>query len=132
MHFRVAANSKDLGGKPARGLCAHLPWLGAALSRKNGTDLFTLVHSDSPAEVAGIAPGDEAVAIDGLRLTASNIDRRLRNYRAGDKATITVFRDHILMRHQLTLENMPEDTGYLTIAANADDAEDAQRCAWLN
>jgi len=132
LHFRVAANSKDLGGKPARGLCAHLPWLGAALSRRNGTDLFTLVHSGSPAEVAGIAPGDEAVAIDGLRLTASNIDRRLRNYRAGDKATITVFRDHILMRHQLTLENMPEDTGYLTIAANADDADDAQRSAWLN
>ena len=132
LHFRVATNSHDMGGKPASGETVSLPWLGATLLRPNGTDLFSLVHSGSPAEAAGIAPGDEAVAIDGLRLTVTNIDQRLRNYRPGDKATITVFRDHILMRHKLTLGKLPEDTCYLTTAVNSDEAKDAQRRDWLN
>ena len=30
-----------------------------------------------PAERAGIAPGDEAVALDGLQFTSANADSRL-------------------------------------------------------
>ena len=47
------------------------------------------MHSGSPAEVAGISPGDEAVAFDGLRLTAENIDKRLRDYHVGDRISLT-------------------------------------------
>lgn len=131
LHYRSADSSKDLGGKPARKNMTSLPWTGATLTRINGVNVFTLIHSDSPAEAAGISPGDEAVAIDGLRLTAANIDRRLRDYRIGDSVTITVFRDHNLMRHRLVLEKMPEETCYLTIASDADKSRMEERKKWL-
>jgi predicted metalloprotease with PDZ domain len=131
LRFRPATDSKDSGGKPAGEGRDPLPWLGATLDDNGGPGVFRVVFSDSPAERAGIAPGDEAVAIDGYRLTAGNLDERLRDYREGDKATITVFRDHVLMRHRVVLGTPPEDTGYLVIDGDAAEPVLAQRRHWL-
>ena len=90
------------------------------------------MHAGSPAERAGIAPGDEAVALDGLRLTAENIDSRLRDHHEGDAVTITVFRDHNLMRHRVALEPAPEDTCYLLLDDEVDSSVGDERDRWLN
>ena len=107
------------------------PWIGAGLVRNGSPSRFAAVLNGGPAERGGIAPGDEAVAIDGLRLNADNFDSRLRDFRAGDTVTITVFRDHELMRHRLTLAEPPEDTCYLVVDDEADTAADSQRQHWL-
>ena len=70
--------------------------------------------------------------MDGLRLTAENVDRRLRDRHAGDAVTITVFRDHNLMRHQVTLESAPEDTCYLLLDDEANSIVVDERNRWLN
>lgn len=131
MRLRQAVDGKDAGGKPARDAARSAPWLGAALSSRDGRSRFVRVHAGSPAEKAGIAPGDEAVALDGLRLTAGNIDRRLRDHREGDAVTVTVFRDHNLMRHRVTLEPAPEDTCYLLLDDEADSSVGDERKRWL-
>jgi predicted metalloprotease with PDZ domain len=132
MRLRQATDGKDAGGKPAGKTARSAPWLGAALTRRDGTSHFAKVHAGSPAERAGIAPGDEAVAMDGLRLTAENVDRRLRDRHEGDAVTITVFRDHNLMRHQVTLESAPEDTCYLLLDDEANSTVVDERNRWLN
>lgn len=131
LRLRAASGGKDNGGKPATDDAESAPWLGAALTLTGIRNCFGLVHSGSPAEKAGIAPGDEAVAIDGLRLTAANLDARLRDYHASDTVTLTVFRDECLMRHRVKLTKPPEDTAYIEI--DTDPNEDAleRRQAWL-
>ncbi len=131
LHMRAANNSKDMGGKPASSSSTPPPWLGATLKAAAGTSSFALVHTDSPAESAGIAPGDEAVALDGLRLTALNLDDRLRDHHAGDTVTITTFREESLLRHRVKLGEAPEDTCYLEIDSGADSAAEKHRKAWL-
>lgn len=132
MRLRQAVDSKDLGGKPANSDASAPPWLGATLTQQDAMSCFSLVHAGSPAEKAGIAPGDEAVALDGLRLTANNLDSRLRDHHEGDNVTITVFRDHNLMRHRVTLESVPEDTCYLVLDSDADSAATQERERWLH
>jgi predicted metalloprotease with PDZ domain len=131
MRLRPAESNTDLGGKPATDDSRSTPWLGAVLAKQGILNCFTAVQAGGPAEKAGIAPGDEAVALDGLRLTAENLDSRLRDHHEGDSVTITVFRDHNLMRHRVTLESPPEDTCYLLADADADSSVVAQRDRWL-
>lgn len=131
LRLRPATDSKDKGGTPPKDGAITPPYLGAVLAKQGSTDAFTTVHAGSPAEQAGIAPGDEAVALDGLRLTADNIDSRLRDHHAGDAVTITVFRDHNLVRRQAVLAEAPSDTCYLVVETEVDrDIEDA-RNHWL-
>jgi predicted metalloprotease with PDZ domain len=129
---RPATGSKDDGGKPAAADAVVAPWLGADLNQAAGKSRFGIVHSGSPAETAGIAPNDEAVAINGLRLTASNLHTRLRDHHAGDVVTITVFRDEALVRHRVKLANAPEDTCYLEVETDLSEAAHKLQDAWLN
>jgi len=132
LHFRQADDSKDTGGKPAKDDVTPRPWLGAVLTGRGARSRVSVVHSGSPAEQAGIAPGDEPVALDGVRLTAGNLDSRLRDHHEGDIVTVTVFRDHALMRHRVTLGVEPSDTCYLEPEPDADGAAEKERSSWLS
>ncbi len=131
LHMRPASNRKDLGGKPATKVGPPAPWIGADLEERGGKSTFRLVHSGSPAEKAGIAPGDVAVALDDLRLSASTVDHRLREHHVGDTVTIAAFRDEHLMKFQVKLAAPPEDTCYLELEAEPDARTEKMRKAWL-
>jgi predicted metalloprotease with PDZ domain len=85
---------------------------------RNGRELVTVVHADSPAAKSGLAPGDELVALGEVRLTAVNFDARLREYHVGDRVTISVFRNDELLKFKLRLAPAPEDTCYLEITGD--------------
>ena len=130
--LRPAEGLRDRGGKPAKpGRKLH-PWLGATLVNRNGCAVFSVVHAGSPAEQAGISAADEAVAIDGLKVTASNIDSRLKGYHAGDTAQVTVFRGDELLKCTVRLEEPPADTCYLELVAESDKSTEQRRTAWLS
>ena len=131
MRFRPASGADDTGGKPAKGDAPPPPWLGARLVESAGVNRFSVVYAGGPAEQAGVAPGDEAIALDGLRLTAGNLDRRLRDHQPGDAVTIAVFRDDVMLRRQLALGEAPEDSCYIEIDDGADEAAVRQRDSWL-
>jgi predicted metalloprotease with PDZ domain len=131
MRFRQAGGGTDTGGKPAKDDSRAPPWLGATLKELNGGSRFAVVYADSPAERAGLAPGDEAVALEGLRLNAGNLDSRLLDHHAGDTVSITVFRDDVLLRRSVKLGVPPEDTCYLEIDADASASVVRQRDDWL-
>ena len=132
LHLRPAAGVKDSGGKPARPDEAPATWLGANLVAAAGKSVFGLVHTGSPAEQAGIAPGDEALALDELRLTAANIEDRLRNYHVGDKVTVSIFRDHELLRLSVRLGEPPADTAFLETVEDVSAASRKKRDSWFN
>jgi predicted metalloprotease with PDZ domain len=129
--LRPADGATDTGGKPGKDDLSPPPWLGARLAENGGSSRFAAVYSSGPAERAGIAPGDEAVALDGLRLSAGNLDRRLRDHHPGDTVSITVFRDDVLVRRRITLGEPPEDTCFLEVDTDADESAVRQREDWL-
>jgi predicted metalloprotease with PDZ domain len=131
MHLRPQDGSEDCGGKPSSSDRTPPPWIGMSISAKNGRDLVTIVHSDGPAERAGIAPGDELVALNDVRLTATNIDTRIREHHAGDRLTFTMFRNDTLLNFRIKLIEPPEDTCWLELDETRNEEAEQRQSAWL-
>jgi predicted metalloprotease with PDZ domain len=127
--LRPTAGRDDKGGKPSAKKPG--PWLGATLANNSGKSVFTVVANDGPAEQAGVAPGDAAVARDGVALSAENFDKRLRTYRDGDKLELVVFRGDELLTLIIRLGEAPEDSCYLVLDNDADATALARQAAWL-
>ncbi|MGI9271985.1 MAG: M61 family metallopeptidase [Woeseiaceae bacterium] len=130
-HMRQARDGSDKGGKPVRKTGVETLWLGANLSKSNGKLVFKSVLNGGPAEEAGIAPGDVAVALDGVALTAGNNRRRLKSYRDGDLLDLVVFRGDELITTQIRLAKAPEDNCYLRVDDDADIELMSRRNDWL-
>lgn len=133
LNMRAATDAKDAGGKPAKEDGRPAPWLGASLTVSEGKSLFGTVIAGSPAEAAGLAPGDEAVAIDDLKVTSTNLEARLSEFQPGDTVTLAVFRRDELLRLDVTLGPPEKNTCYLVIDDAAGDGRDtaSKRRGWL-
>ena len=129
--MRPAMNGNDLGGKPAGDDDSAALWMGATLALRGNRSVFKRVLAGSPAERAGLAPGDEAVAINNLKLSKGNLDTRLSEYHAGDQIALRIFRRDQLMSLNVVLEEAPQDTCYLVIDADASDEAEKSRQSWL-
>ena len=129
--LRRATGSKDKGGKAAGNGALPDAWLGADLINRDGRTVFSVVHNGGPAEIAGVSPGDELVALDGLRISFAGAEARTRRYKPGDRSKLTVFRGDELMQLRLRWDEAPADTCFLTIDAEADETAAQLRSAWL-
>ncbi|MBT8080225.1 MAG: PDZ domain-containing protein [Gammaproteobacteria bacterium] len=132
LRLRPAEGQLDKGGCAGNAEIKPASWLGAMLTATGNNNYFSLVHAGSPAEVAGIASGDEAVAFDGRKLTAADLDRTLRDHYPGDVVTISVFRRDEFMQFPVTLAEPPDDTCFLVIDDNAGDVAVGKRSAWMS
>ncbi len=73
-------------------------------TRKEGGDCkLASVHEGGAAHLAGLSAGDVLVAIDGLRVTASNLETTLARYRVGDNVVVHAFRRDELMTFSVAL-----------------------------
>ena len=129
--LRRSAGGKDKGGKSANDVTLPDVWLGADLGARDGRTVITVVHNGGPAERAGISPGDELVALDGLRINLAGAEARTRRYKPGDRSDVTVFRGDELMTLRLCWDEAPVDTCYLEFDAEAEEIEASRRQAWL-
>jgi predicted metalloprotease with PDZ domain len=130
--LRASSGSSDKGGQKLENSKLRSVWLGAALTETNGKSTFTSVMNGGPAELAGIAPGDEAVALDGLQLTSANADSRLKAYRDGDELELVVFRGDELHATRIRLVAAPLDTCYLELIEDVELDMESRRMAWLH
>jgi predicted metalloprotease with PDZ domain len=130
--LRASSGSSDKGGQKSKNPKQRSVWLGATLTETNGKSTFAAVMNGGPAELAGVAPGDEAVALDGLQLTSANADRRLKAYRDGDKLELVVFRGDELVTTRIRLAAAPLDTCYLELIEDVELDVESRRMAWLH
>jgi len=130
-HLRQSLSSTDKGGKSADLSGAAKVWLCASLASVGGVSTVVSVANGGPAEDAGVAPEDEVVALDGLKLTAANADQRLRRYRGADKLELVVFRNDELITTRIRMAEAPLDTCFLT-TPDSDEETIARRRAWID
>ncbi|HJV82436.1 M61 family metallopeptidase [Noviherbaspirillum sp.] len=106
------------------------PGLGIRTSRDGNDCKLANVYEGGAAHRAGLSAGDILIAMDGLRVSASNFDTLLARYRVGDAVTLHAFRRDELMMFDATLT--PDDAPQVTLAGQAKPAAHARlRAAWL-
>jgi len=94
--FGLRLNAENTADKP--------PYLGLLVRSERDQVVIKGVETSSPAERAGLSAGDELLAIDQFRVTADQLDERLRNYQPGAIVTLTVFHQDQLRTCATTLE----------------------------
>ncbi|MFC0402272.1 M61 family metallopeptidase [Paraburkholderia rhizosphaerae] len=94
------------------------PSLGAR-ARSGAECALAVVYDGGAAQKAGLSAGDVLVALDGLRVTGSNLDALLGRYVPGAKVEVHAFRRDELRVVQLKLDE-PDVLRYrLTVKENA-------------
>jgi len=97
-----------------------------------GTDCRAAhVFDGTPAQAAGVSAGDVLVALDGLRITSSNLDRLLTRYVPGDRVELVAFRRDELRRYELKLAATPPSHYVLALDAKAGKGAQRLRRGWL-
>ncbi len=132
--LRPAESSTDLGGKKSA-MAADQLVARADLGVKTAADSANLklanVFTGGAAMQAGLAAGDTLVALDGLKITSSNLDKLLQQYQPGETVDVHAFRRDELMSFAVKLQRPPMDTVELQLTQDIDHETDARRKSWL-
>ncbi len=92
---------------------AKLPSLGIKTSDEAGSVKLATVYDGGAAQQAGLSAGDVLVALNGLRVTTSTLDKQLARYQAGDAISVHAFRRDELMSFNVRLDPAPRDSARL-------------------
>jgi predicted metalloprotease with PDZ domain len=105
--------------------------LGVRTKTAGNECVIATCFTGEAAHRAGLSAGDVLVAVDGLRVSAHNLDTLLARYSAGTTVDVHVFRRDELMRHPVQLDAPQPNHITLTTDPAARKAQVAARTAWL-
>ena len=121
--WKISGRVKDDDPVPAT--------MGAKIGAEPNNDArLAQVFDGGAAQFAGLSAGDVVIAVDGLRVSASNLEKRLRSYPPGASIALTAFRRDELMSFDVTLQPQAAQTCALTMQDTPIDAK-GRRNAWL-
>ncbi|HXA46095.1 MAG TPA: M61 family metallopeptidase [Burkholderiaceae bacterium] len=107
------------------------PSLGVRTSREGNDCKLANVYEGGAAHRAGLSGGDLLVAVDGLRVSATNLDNLLARYRVGDVVTVHAFRRDELLSFDVRL--IADDVPQMELIAEAKPVVAARaRAVWLD
>lgn len=92
---------------------------------------ISAVFDNGPAQMAGLSAGDVLVALDGLKVTGSDLEAMLSRRKAGDKVRIHAFRRDELMEFEVKLAEAPPDAVKLTLHGKPAATAPTLRLGWL-
>jgi predicted metalloprotease with PDZ domain len=95
----------------ANGNAEAIPFLGLTAKTENGSTIVKFVETGSPAQKAGIDPGDELLAIEGIRVNAEQLPERLKDYQPSDSISLSLFHQDQL-RTVLVILGEPRPNSY--------------------
>lgn len=80
------------------------PRFGATVKMEHGKAMVKFVEVGSPAANAGIDPGDEVLALNGFRIEAEQLEKRLQDYGPGSSVELTLFHQDVLRQCTVLLK----------------------------
>lgn len=104
-----------------------MPSIGVRTGNEGNEVRLTTVYEGSPAQSAGLSAGDLLVAIDGLRVTPSTLERLLVRRSSGESVRVHAFRRDELMAFSVQLEAPVKDQHTLLLT----DKHNELRRNWL-
>ncbi|UFP96072.1 M61 family metallopeptidase [Gloeobacter morelensis] len=107
------------------------PYLGLRTQEQNGRTTVQNVEAGSPAQLAGVATGDELVALAGWKVTHGTLKDRLADWRPGDRLEVTYFRREELSTTTVRLGEARPTTYTVERRAEATAQERERLTAWL-
>src|ERR1039457_950329 len=110
-----------------------LGWSGLVFAN-NGERESAVVKNvipDSPAWRAGLTFGDDIIAVDGTRVSAATVGKRLADGEVGQEIAITFFRRERLRKAKLKLVRNPERKWIFAVDGNATPRVKRLRARWL-
>lgn len=108
------------------------PYTGITFGATHGNLIVKTVHSHSPAQLAGIDPGDEIIALNQRRITLENVCHRLQAHRSGDTVQFTIFAQDELRTVSVILAEPVVDRYLVNFQADLSECQLQNLSAWLN
>jgi predicted metalloprotease with PDZ domain len=108
-----------------------VPYLGIVVKHEHGREIIKSVASNSPAQLAGIDPGDELLAIDGFKVTADRLNDRLKQYQSGAQISLTIFDTDRLITVNVILSACQPQQYQLQPLEHTSDRQRKQFKAWM-
>lgn len=106
-------------------------WTGMELSEIGGRTRITRLSAASPASDAGLDAGDELLAVNGYRLSASEFARMLAVMEPGTTLRVTVYRRDMLREFTLRLSPPPVVPCKIRESAQMNASQKAVLDSWL-
>jgi predicted metalloprotease with PDZ domain len=107
------------------------PWLGVETDARDGLVAVKHVYEDSPADAAGVNAGDLLLALDGYRVKADGLKRRLQGIAPGRRVALTLFRRDRLRTVEVEIARRYEIDYRIEPEAGAAAGTVRLRDAWL-
>jgi predicted metalloprotease with PDZ domain len=111
---------------------ASTPYLGINIKTEQGKEAIKSVAAHSPAQLAGIDPGDELLAIDGYKITADKLSDRLKSYQPGQEISVSVFHADLLMTVPIVLAAPQPQQYQLRLMDNTTDLQERLFKHWVS
>ena len=108
-------------------------WCGLVFATNSDREgaLVKNVVPGSPAWQAGITYGDEVIAVDGTRVNAATVGKRLADGAPGQEITANLFRGDRLIEIRFRLVRNPERKWLFTVGPEASPRKRLLRSRWL-
>jgi predicted metalloprotease with PDZ domain len=107
------------------------PHLGIKVIAENGKQIVKFVEAGSPAGLAGIDADDELLAINGMRVSAEQLNERLKDYCVDDIIQVTVFHQDELKTLSVKLAS-PQPSRYEVVRIeNPSEIQKQNLIGWL-
>jgi len=107
-------------------------YAGLNLADRNGGAAVRSVLSDGPAYAAGVVVGDEIVAVNGWRVSASQFDDWIGLLQPGDALTLHIIRRDKLRTVSFKLAGKPNGRWTVSRMKNPIDSQKATYQSWLH
>jgi len=122
---RAAASNSDVGGNSSENSLSTT--LGIKYGAQPNGLKVTIVHDYSAAQKAGLSAHDRIIALNGIEVTADNVEKLLERIGPEQEITLHLFRRDELLEITLMTEKAAQTTCYLEVS----DSENLQLNSWL-
>jgi predicted metalloprotease with PDZ domain len=106
-------------------------WIGVRTKSDGGRLLLETVLDGGPAHRAGLAAGDEVVALDRFRVDPDSFARRIEQLGGGSRTEVTFFREGVQKSVRLGVGARPRKIGKIAFDPTAPEKARAATRDWL-
>lgn len=131
MHLRPVESDADQGGKPGKADADARGTLQVSLGGGEDGAHLSVVHDGGAAQRAGLSAGDVIIAVDGLKVSRSTLNKVVGERAPGDRLKIHAFRRDELFEVDVIVGAPDKRAAWFTLDETATAEQKARRAAWL-